>query len=240
MSPVSTAIGFKSPRTLARAAGLFYLVTFVGGSFAVMTRSAFIVAGDPSATALNILASEFMFRVVFAADIVAAVGYVGVTALLYVLLKPVNQSLSLLAAFFSLTGIAVGQANLVSQFESLTLLKSEHYATVFELEQLHSLTLGALELHTTGFLTALVFFGFYCACIGYLIIRSTFLPGLVGLLMVIAGLSYLIMTFSRFLALALPDAIAPFMMLPPVIGEGSLMLWLIFAGVNADEWRKLE
>ncbi len=238
MSSVSGAIGRTSPRTLARVAGFLYLITFIGGSFAIMTRAPFIISNDPSAAAEKILASESLFRLAFAADLIAAVGYLGVTALLYVLLKPVNRSLSLLAAFFSLTGIAIAEANLVNQFEPLLLLKGAPYASAMPPEQLRALALAALEQHMTGFATALVFFGFYCLSIGYLIIRSTFLPSLVGLLMMLAGISYLIMTFSRFLLLPLPDALSSYMMYPPLIGEGALMLWLLLIGVNAAKWEE--
>lgn len=238
MSSASAVNGQSSPRRLARIAGFLYLITFIGGSFGVMTRMSFLVKDDPAATAEKIVASEFLFRLAFTADLIAAAGYLGVTALLYVLLKPVNRSFSLLAAFFSLTGIAVGEANLVTQLEPLLLLKGGPYADVIPPEQLNARALAAFEQYVTGFATALVFFGFYCVSIGYLIIRSTFLPGFVGVLMIAAGSSYFLSTFSRFLAMPLPDAMAPYMMIVPAIGEGSLMLWLLIVGVNAVKWNE--
>lgn len=238
MSSSSNTVGRTSPQGLARTAGVLYLITIVLGAFAIMTRRAFIVSGDPSATAAQILASESLFRLTFAAELIAAASYLGVTVLLYVLLRPVNRSLSLLAAFFSLTGTSIGEANLASGLTPLHLLKDASYASAMTPEQLQALAYAALQQQTTGFMLSLVFFGLYCLSLGYLIIRSKFLPGLVGLLLAIAGLTYLVSTSSHFLSFPIPDVLYSYMNYPPLIGEGALMLWLVVVGLNASKWEE--
>src|SRR5437899_10509581 len=85
-------------------------MVIVAGMTAFVIRSPMIARGDAVTTATNIMASESMFRFGFSADLIACACYMGVTVLLYVLLKPVSRSLSLLAAFFGLAGIAIGAA----------------------------------------------------------------------------------------------------------------------------------
>jgi len=79
----------------------------------------------------------------------------------------------------------------------------------------------------------LVFFGFYCLLIGYLIFRSTFLPRILGVLMAIGGLGWL-----TFLSPSLARALSPYNLAPGMIGEGALTLWLLVKGVNAERWRE--
>src|SRR5215471_17362172 len=92
-------ISNSSPRLRARLAGLLYLIVIVSGGWAqLFVRAQLIVRDDAQATAANILAQLPLFRAGLAADLLAASAYIGVVALLYGLLKPVNRSLSLLAA----------------------------------------------------------------------------------------------------------------------------------------------
>jgi len=97
-----------SPRLKARAAGFFWLMTILTGAFGMVAGGRQIVPGDAAATASNILAHQALFRWGFTADLVGVFCYIAVTLLVYELLKPVSRSLSLLAAFFSLVGCAVG------------------------------------------------------------------------------------------------------------------------------------
>jgi hypothetical protein len=165
-----------SPRTKARIAGGFYLVTFVAGALAL--------------TSVNNR---------LAANLIATAAYVGVALLFYDLFKRVNQRLSLLAAFFSLLGCING------------VLESFHAAPFS--------------------INSLVFFGFYCLLIGYLILRSTFLPRILGVLMMFGGLGWL-----TFVSQPLARSLSPYNMAPGIIGEGVLTLWLLGMGVNAERW----
>ena len=180
---MSTAVMMKrideaSPRFKARIAGVFYLLTFVTGVIALVS-----VSGR------------------FVANLIATACYIAVTLLFYDLFKPVNRNLSLLAAFFSLVGLANGA---LSMFH-----------------------LAHLPINT------LVFFGFYCLLIGYLILRSAFLPRTLGALMAFGGLGWL-----TFASPQLAKYLSPYNLAPGMIGEGLLTLWLLVMGVNVERWKE--
>lgn len=229
-------ISQPSPRRQARIAGVLYLMTG-GAAWAFMTRSTMIVRGDAAATAHNILAHEPLFRLAFGADLIAFAAYTGVAAMLYGLLKPVSRSLSLVAAFIGLAGCAISAVAALLQLAPLVLLGGQDYLAALTMPQLQALSLASLKLHGIGLNLGILFFGFYCLLIGCLIVGSTFIPRIIGVLMAIGGLSYLTYTFAGFLAPAFATQLYPYILVPPGLGEGSLLLWLIVFGVNAEKWR---
>lgn len=232
-------IASSSPRVRAKAAGIFYFVTIVTAIFAeIAVRGHLIVSGDAAATARNILASESLFRLGFVADLIAGAAYLVVTVLLYDLLKPVSRILSLLAAFFSLVGVAIGAIVSLGHLGALLLLGGAHYLSVFDTAQLQAMALLSLKLHAQGANVGLIFFGLYCLVLGYLIYRSTFLPRTVGVLMTIAGLSLLTNGFLTFLLPALGSAVSIYILAFDGLGEISLALWLLVFGVNVQKWEE--
>jgi Domain of unknown function (DUF4386) len=228
-----------SPILKARIAGALYLIVIVAGIFAeIFVRGALIVSGDATTTANNILASEPLFRLGFAVDLVSVAAYVGVTAILYELLKPVSRTLALLGAFFGLAGSAIMAGNMINHLSPLSLLGDAGYLGAFEPDQLQALARVSLRLHSLGYNIAIVFFGLHLLFLGWLIFRSSFLPRILGVLLAIAALCFLTNNFVLFLAPALAAKIPPYAMLPSLIGEGSLALWLLMVGVNAEKWRE--
>jgi hypothetical protein len=161
--------GEASPRLKARISGVFYLLEMLTGGFALFVGGRLLVSGDAAATATNILAHESIFRLGFAANFIQFACYVVVTGLFYDLFKPVNKSLSLLAAFFSLVGCAIGAVSCLYELAPLAILGGAQYLNVFKVEQLQALALMFLKLHGQWFNLSFVFFGFYCLLIGYLI-----------------------------------------------------------------------
>jgi hypothetical protein len=140
----------------------------------------------------------------------------GVAFVFYNLFKPVNKQLSLLAAILRLVFVAVMTANSLNYFGVLHLFKSSQSAAAFN----------------TGYGIALVPFGFHCVVTGYLIFHSNFLPRFIGILLALAGFGYLIFIWPP-----LGDRLfVPYIVVPGVVGEGSLTLWLILVGVNAGRW----
>jgi hypothetical protein len=230
-------IAEASPRVKARAAGVFYFITIVTALFAeVAVRGHLIVSGDAPATAHNILASETLYRLGFVADLIAGAAYLVVTVLLYELLKPVSRGLSLLAAFFSLVGVAVGAVSSLGHLGALLLMGGAHYLNVFDTAQLQAMALLSLKLHGQGANVGLIFFGLYCLVIGYLIYKSTFFPRTIGVLMTIASVSLLTNGFLTFLAPAFGSGI--YILALDGIGEISLALWLLVFGVNVQKWEE--
>ncbi|HEY0302255.1 MAG TPA: DUF4386 domain-containing protein [Rhizomicrobium sp.] len=226
-----------SPNPTARMAGFLYLITIVAGVFAQFyVGSALIVRNDAAATASHILASEALYRLGLAAELVGILAYVGVTALLYVLLRPVNRTLSVLAACFSLVGCAVGTVKLAFHGAPLFLLGGAHYSAGFTPDQMQALAYTFLKLEVQANNLGLICFGFYCSLIGWLVIRSTFFPRLLGVTMGIGGLCWLVNGFAILLAPALAAQIYP-IIAAGILGEGSLCLGLMLAGVNTAKWR---
>jgi len=228
----------ESPQTYARVGGWLYLYIIVVGTLAeIFVRGKLIVSGDPTATANRIIASESLWRISAAGELTWLVCAIAVTLILYVLLKPVSNSLALLATFFNLVSIAVESVSTVCLFAASFLLGGASYLKVFEPNQLHTLAYFSIKLYDYGFGVCLVFFGSCLFFYGYLIFKSGYFPKTIGVLVILAALSYLINSFVLFLAPAFADTIFPILVLA-FIGETSLCLWLIVKGVNVAKWQE--
>ena len=225
-------IAEASPRLQARIAGMFYLLTILARMFVeISVRNRLVVSDNAAATAINILAHEPLWRWGFAADIIAFASYIALTALLYELFKPVSRSISLVAAFFSLTASVVQAISSLFHLVPLVLLGGAQYLSAFTVEQLQALTLVLLRLRVEAYHIGLVFLGLYCLLVGILILRSTFLPRLLGVLMVLAGLSYVL-----FLSPQLARSLLPYILVFPGVGQISLTLWLLMMGMRFPRW----
>ena len=228
----------SSPQFQARIAGVFYLLTIVTAMFAISVLGRLVVDNDAATTATNILAHESLFRLGFAGFLIGTSCYVAVTALLYELLKPVNRSVALLAAFSSLVGCTLWVFGCVFYLAVFVVLGGSQYLSVFKLEQLQAMALMFLKLNGLAFSVGMILFGFYCLLIGYLIFRSNFLPRILGILVAFAGIGHLTGTFANLLSPVFAPHLLPYIMLPGVVGEVSLMLWLLVMGVNASKWKE--
>ncbi|MFN3629805.1 MAG: DUF4386 family protein, partial [Casimicrobiaceae bacterium] len=154
---------------------------------------------------------------------------------LYYLLRPVSKPLALLATWFNLIQTAVLAANKLNLLLPL-LLGGSGIGQAFSAAQLQALTALAINLHGYGFGIGLIFFGIACLLRGWLIARSGFLPKPLGLLLLLAGLSYLLNSFALLLAPKLAAAMFPAILLPAFVGELALALWLIVKGVDLQHW----
>ena len=229
-----------SPRLQARIGGLCYLAIIVLGYFSeAYIRGKFIVPGNAAATAHNILASEGLYRVGGAAEVLTMFFDITVALILYNLLKPVNRPLALLAAFFRLAFAAVLAVVSLTHFAPLLLLNGGNYMSVFSPDQLQALALFSLRLHTVGFNVSLVFFAVHCVLIGGLIAGSNFLPRIIGGLLVIAGLCYLINAFAFLISPSLAAQLGAYILLPGFVGEAALAVWLSVVGLNISRWEAL-
>jgi hypothetical protein len=96
----------------------------------------------------------------------------------------------------------------------------------------------SIKADSYGFGVGLIFFGFACLVMGYLIFRSGYLPKIIGVLMQLAGLAYLVNSFALILAPAVAKVLFPAILLPAFVGELTFCLWLIFKGVNLTRWNE--
>ena len=230
------AVNSFSPRRTARIAGWLYLATTVLGAGSDILRGPLIVRTDAVATAHHILAAEPFYRATIAAEFLAGACYVAVTAILYVLLNPVNRTLSLAAAFFSLAGCAVGAASLAFALAPTLLLGGAAYLSVFTDGQLQALSLWALKIYGQGYTVGMLFFGIYCGLLGLLMLRSTFFPRFLGILLILAGLGWLTDSFAEIVVPAFDRLLDPWIEAPGFIGEMALCVWLIVVGVDEPRW----
>lgn len=227
-----------SPQLYARIGGLAYLFIIIAGATGeLFIRNTLLVQGNAAATANNIAASPLLWRIGIAGDLLMHVCDLIVAIVYYKLLRPVNRDLALLAVFFGLIQTAVLVANKMNMVMPL-LLENADYLKAFTSEQLQAWTYLSVKSHGYGFGIGLIFFGFECLIDGWLIIRSGYLPKVLGVMIQIAGLCYLVNSFALILAPKLANTLSPAILLPPFVGELSICLWLIFKGVNLVKWNE--
>jgi hypothetical protein len=225
-------------RAKARVAGLAYLIIMIAAPFAeLLVRSGAIVRGDAAATAANILASEGLWRLAFVSDLLVVVCDVTVAALLYDILKPVGRAVSLTAAFFRLALVAVSAVKALAHLAALLILDGGEALAAFTPAQLEALSFLSVRLHGQGYSIALFFFGFHCLLVGWLIARATFLPRIIGWLMMLAGVCYVFNSAAGFIDPEFSRVLFPYILLPALPAEGGLTLWLLLVGVNEAKWR---
>ena len=213
----------EHPRLLARIAGVFYLIITACALFAYLyVRGQVIVSGDMARTAANILAHEQLYRTGFSAAVIVVICNPPLGLILYELLKVVNPRLALLALVFIIISTTIEAVNLFNYITPLFTLTLPEYRGAFDPDELQALARGPIRLFGYAFSVSLTFFGVFCALNGYLILRSKFLPAVLGLLMIVAGVTYWINSFQLFLALPIP-----YIQWVTLIAELSLALWLL-------------
>jgi hypothetical protein len=229
-----------SPQVYARIGGMLYLLIIVSGMVGeVVVRGKLVVSGDAATTAHNIAASPLLWRVGIASDLIMHVCDVPLMLIFYVLLKPVNKPLALLAVLFNLVQTAALVAYKLTLVVALFLLGDAEYLKAFDLKQLQALTYLSVRADGYGFGMGLIFFGFECLILGYLIRRAGYLPKFLGVLMQVAGLCYLTNSFALLLAPKVAGVLFPAILLPAFVGELSLCLWLLVRGVDIPRWEEL-
>ena len=230
----------SAPQRYARIGGALYLGNIILGIVGQVVQTKVIVSGDPAATAARIMSAESLWRLGIVSEFVALVCATVLAMIYFVLFKPVSRELNLLSTFLRLVAIAVEAIVAMNLFAALLVLTSTSARKAFAPAQLDALANLALRSYGYGFGLALLGFGFCFLVHGYLIVKSTFLPRAIGVLIQIAGLCYLTNSFALFLAPSLEDRIFPAILAPAFVGELSLCLWLLVKGVDRDKWRAVD
>jgi len=223
----------EHPRLLARIAGALYLIITACALFAYLyVRDQVIVADNMAQTATNILAHQQLYRSGFAAAVIVVVCNLPMGLILFELLKVVNPRLALLALVFITASATIEAVNLFNYIEPLFTFSLPEYASAFDALQRQALARGSIRMFGYAFSVSLTFFGVFCALMGFLIFRSKFLPAIIGLLMMAAGVTYWLNSFRLFLALPIP-----YLQWVTLVAELSLALWLLVVGLNEAKWR---
>jgi hypothetical protein len=215
-------------------AGVFYLLTVLAGVFAEgFISGRLVVSGDAAITATNILTHEPLFRLGFAVYLIEMACQITMTVLFYQLLKPVNKSVALLAAIFSLVGCTIKTLSRLFYYAPLLVLGGAPYLGAFDARQLQALALLFLKVNNQAAAIALVFFGLEALLNGYLILKSTFLPRALGVLGIAGGLGWL-----TFLSPPLGYRMFLYVAALGILGSLATIVWLLVFGVNEERWKE--
>jgi hypothetical protein len=235
LSDISTE---SSPLLAARMAGALWLIVIVAGIVAVLGGASLDTSGDPGTLAANALASASKVRLAFVINFFGKICYLGVTVLLYELFKPVNKSVALFGALCGFAGLMSG-AGSVNSFVALSLLEESRRAGEPLATQLQATVKMFLRGGGPSFGVEMVYFGCQILSVGYLIVRSHLLPRAIGVLLLLAGSSYVVVSFTSFVSPLLGPRLLPLIVPIALLGEGALAVWLVVKGVNVDGWRSL-
>ena len=229
----------NSPMLYARLGGALYLAIILFGAFAEgFVTSKLVVAGDAAATARNILAAPELWRLGAVVNVLVVLCAVPLLWIEYLLLRPVSKNLVLLAVFLNLASLAVEAVSKVFLLLVMPTLENAEYLQAFGAHQQAVLANLALKSHNISFNIALLFFGGTCLVNGYLIIKSSYLPAFLGVLLQIAGGSYLVACWAALFSPALTKVLLPAILVLPLIGESALCLWLLIKGVDRAKWHE--
>jgi hypothetical protein len=218
----------------ARLAGALYLSLLPFGFFSfVYVPSVLLVRGDPAATSRNILASERLFRLGTFSHLVSQIIVVFLVFALYRLLRPVDKDRAVLMVVLALLGIPIAFSSEVFNLAVLRLLVSAGDGA-FIAAELDAQAMLFLDMSRNGVLVAQIFWGLWMLPLSSLVFRSGFLPGVLGIPVLIAGAGYL---FDSGTQLMFPGVatIGKF----TFVAELVLPLWLLIKGVNAERWRQV-
>jgi len=224
-----------NPNKTARVAGYLYLMLFPLGIFGIIyVPSSLIVLGDAATTASNIMANELLYRLSIVTALTLQIVYIFLALALYKLLNPVDKNNAVLMVILVLVAAPIAMLNELNHVAVLLVLSGSDFLTTFSMDQVQASVPLFLNLHEHGVFIAQIFWGLWLFPMGYLIFKSNFLPLALGILMIIGGFGYLVDSFVYFI---FPDFDVTFSEFT-FLGELLLPLWLMFKGVNHEQWEK--
>jgi hypothetical protein len=217
--------------TAARVAGFLYLVQMAAGMFGFYAKSSLMVAGNASQTAKNIIASEGMFRAGILSDLITVAAVIFLIWALYVVLKPVNSNVALLATILRLAENAIAAAGVAGVLIALRLLRSPEYLESLDAQEVHVLARLFISGHGAGLQVAFVFLGLGSAVFSWLWLRSRYIPRPLAILGIVASL---LLTMGGLAVMAFPalGVIGLTYMVPMFFYEVGLGLWLLARGIH--------
>jgi uncharacterized protein DUF4386 len=222
----------SSTRNPGRFAGLLYLLTSIVGFFAMgYVPDKLIVHGNAAATADKISASETLFRLGIAGELIGMVGFIFVALALYDLLKGVNRRHAALMFILIVVSIPIAFVNELNSFAALALVRGADFLSVFEKPQREALAMLFLNLHGRGLVVAEMFWGLWLFPLGVLVYRSRFLPRFLGVWLGLAGFAWVILSLTGILLPQYADKVNTYSQ-PAILGEIAFMLWLLIKGAK--------
>jgi len=218
----------------ARVAGLLYLLTCLPAPFGLIyVPGALIVPGDATATANHVRASETLLRLGIASELISAAGFIFVVFALYRLFKDVDKQLALLMVTLFVVSVPISFLNVLNDIAALILAGGADFLSAFGKGQLDALVLLFLRLHNQGLIVAQIFWGLWLFPFGILVMRSGFIPRLLGVLVMIAGCAYPLSSFTSILLPQYAHLVSQYSTILE-FGELPIILWLLIWGAKTQ------
>jgi len=222
----------NSTKNPGRCAGLLYVLMSIIGFFAMgYVPSKLIVHGNATATANNIAASETLFRLGIAGELIGQAGFIFVALALYDLLKGVNRRHASLMVILIVVSIPIAFLNELNSFAALVLVRGADFLSIFDKPQRDALAMLFLNLHGRGFVVAEIFWGLWLLPLALLVYKSRFLPRFLGVWLALAGFAWVILSLTGTLLPQYQDKVDSYCQ-PAFFGEIALMLWLLIRGAK--------
>ncbi len=223
-----------SPRKRdARVAGALYLLMSVAAVVSLNNvPSWFMAGGDAEATADKIAASPLLYRIGVVSDLAAQILFVFLVLALSRLLKGVDERLAALMVALVLVQVPMAFANMLLGMAPLVLLSGADYLSAFTQPQLDALTMGFLDLRGHGVRAVMALWGLWLLPFGLLVLRSRFIPRILGLLLIAGCFGYLAVSAISLLFPAYADVVLPLVSL--AVGEILIILWLVTKGARTE------
>jgi len=229
----------NSVKKSARAAGVLYLVIFIISPVAILvSKSGLLVPGDADATVNSIMASSTLYRLGIVAETVIFLVEIVMAAILYELLKPVNKTLSLAAAFARLAEAIVQAVNLLPSVIVLMLVSGASYLTVFDTSQLNALVLLFANAYEYLVLVWGFLFGLHLLLLGYLVYKADYFPRFLGILLMVASAGYLLQSYGAFLIPQYQSLLDTIVMVVAIPGELAFTIYLLWKGIDVKKWKE--
>ena len=220
----------------ARVAGFLYLAAGPAAPFALIyLPGKLIVRGDAASTANNIAAHEMLFRLGIVAELYTAVLLALLVVVLYRLLSDVNKTHARLMVGLVLVSVAITFVNVVNNIAALTLFRGADYAylSVFDKPQRDAMGMLFLGLHSQGLFVNEIFWGLWLVPFGLLVMKSGFIPRILGVLLIVNGFALVAVSLTWLLFPAYGN-VAFRASMPALLGEIWIMLWLLIKGAKVE------
>lgn len=229
-----------SLKKTARIAGIWYLILGITAGFSMMYISEIIVSGNAVLTANNIVSSQSQYLIAIIGNIIGSISFIFLVLALYRLLKQVDQTQAMLMLTLVLVSVPIMFINILLQMGALMVSSGADYLKVFSADQLSTLAMLFLNLHLHGTYMVQIFWGLWLFPFGYLAIKSGFIPKIVGILLIISGVSYLIGSITFLFIPGAYEPISKFISAPEALGELAAIFWLLWKGVKMPDARRDE
>ena len=219
----------------ARTAGFWYLLMAITGPLGlVYVPSNIFIAGDAAATANNILSSETLYRISIISNLICQTVFIFLVLALYRLFKDVDKKYALLMVALVIVSVPIAFLSILFQAAPLFLLSGSAYQTLAP-NQLHAQVMMFIDLYNHGTTLAEIFWGLWLFPFGILVIKSGFIPKILGILLIIACFGYLASSVATILFPAAKNAVGIFTSIAGTVGEFSILLWLLIKGVKDQQ-----